>query len=95
MDLLSLLGWILAAAFISISIMMGKNPETGKVVLIVKQFIGFIDPGSIMIVVGGTISSLMVSNLFFVVSISSFCSRIESAECSILSIACCASSFRS
>ena len=61
MDLLSLLGWILAAAFISISIMMGKNPETGKVVLIVKQFIGFIDPGSIMIVVGGTISSLMVS----------------------------------
>ncbi len=61
MDLLSLLGWILAAAFISISIMLGKNPETGNYMLAIKQFIGFIDPGSIMIVVGGTISSLMVS----------------------------------
>ncbi len=61
MDLLTLIGWILAIILIIGSILMGKDPDTGKVIFIVSQLKGFFDPGSIAIVVGGTIGALMVS----------------------------------
>lgn len=61
MDLLTLIGWILAVFLIVVSILMGEDPDTGRIILIVKQLEGFFDPSSIAIVVGGTISALMVS----------------------------------
>lgn len=61
MDFLSVLGWILGIGFILVSILLGEDPETGKTIFIVKQLMGFWDPPSVMIVLGGTISALMVS----------------------------------
>ncbi len=55
MDILSLLGYILGVVFILISIMLGDDG------LVVKQLEGFYDLPSIMIVVGGTLASLMIS----------------------------------
>lgn len=61
MDFLSVLGWILAAVLVVVSIIMGEDPETGKTILVMKQLEGFIDISSIAIVVGGTITAMMVS----------------------------------
>lgn len=61
MDLMSIIGWILAIGFIVVSILLGEDPNTGKTTFIVKQLAGFWDPPSVMIVVGGTIAALMVS----------------------------------
>ncbi|MBE6852497.1 MAG: motility protein A [Ruminococcus sp.] len=61
MDLLSIIGFIMAIALIIISILMGEDPDTGRTTLIVEQLKGFIDVGSIAIVFGGTIGAMMVS----------------------------------
>jgi len=61
MDLLSLLGWIIAAALMVFSIILGKDPETGAQTIIISQLKGFWDPNSVLIVFGGTFSALMVS----------------------------------
>ena len=52
MDILSIIGYVLAFALVIVSIMMGSDPETGKTTLIVAQLKGFIDYGSLAIVVG-------------------------------------------
>ncbi|MGN0605696.1 MAG: motility protein A [Oscillospiraceae bacterium] len=62
MDILTLLGWIFGIAFILISIFLGEDPATGNTTLIFSQIKGFIDPASIMIVLGGTTAALMVSS---------------------------------
>lgn len=62
MDILTLLGWIFGIAFILISIFLGEDPATGNTTLIFSQITGFIDPASIMIVLGGTTAALMVSS---------------------------------
>lgn len=60
MDILSLLGYIFGIGFIIISILLGEN-DAGKTALIFKQLKGFYDLPSIMIVLGGTLASLMIS----------------------------------
>ena len=61
MDLLSLLGLILGAGFIVVSILLGEDPTTGAQTLLPEQLSGFWDLPSVMIVLGGTIASLMIS----------------------------------
>ena len=61
MDLLSLLGLILGAGFIVVSILLGEDPTTGAQTLLPEQLSGFWDLPSVMIVFGGTIASLMIS----------------------------------
>ena len=55
MDILSIIGFLLAAALIVISIMTGEDPETGKIAFYAEQLKGFFDVGSIAIVLGGTV----------------------------------------
>lgn len=62
MDILSIVGWILGVVFIIISILLGENPETGAKMLVPENLSGFFDAPSIMIVVGGTIAAVLVSN---------------------------------
>ena len=45
MDILSIIGYVLAFALVIVSIMMGTDPDTGKTTLIVNQLKGFIDYG--------------------------------------------------
>ena len=61
MDILSIIGYVLAFALVIVSIMMGSDPDTGKTTLIVAQLKGFIDYGSLAIVVGGTIGAMLIS----------------------------------
>ena len=61
MDLMTVLGWIIGVGLTLISIMLGSDPETGKLILITKQLISFWDVPSVAIVVGGTLGALMVS----------------------------------
>jgi len=61
MDIFSIIGWVLAAVLIVISIVMGKDPDTGSTKIIMDQLKGFIDVGSIAIVIGGTIGAMLVS----------------------------------
>lgn len=61
MDFMSAIGWILAVVLVVGSIMLGEDPNTGKAILDAKQLIGFWDPASVAIVVGGTITAMMVS----------------------------------
>ena len=61
MDILSIIGYVLAFALVIVSIMMGTDPDTGKTTLIVNQLKGFIDYGSLAIVVGGTIGAMLIS----------------------------------
>lgn len=64
MDILTILGWIFGFGFVILSIFLGKDPETGKRIIDASQITGFIDAPSIMIVLGGTLAALMVSNSF-------------------------------
>ncbi|MCM1226935.1 MAG: motility protein A [Clostridium sp.] len=57
MDILSILGLVFGLGFIFYSIIMGD----GFTDIDLKQFGQFVDPPSIMIVLGGTIAALMVS----------------------------------
>lgn len=57
MDILSILGFIFGLGFIFYSIIMGD----GFTDIQLKQFMGFVDAPSIMIVVGGTMAALMIS----------------------------------
>ncbi len=59
MDILSFLGLVLAAVFIVLSILFGE--VDGVFALVPEQLKGFYDLPSIMIVIGGTIASLMLS----------------------------------
>ncbi len=61
MDACSLIGWILAIVLVVVSIMLGEDPDTEKTILIKEQIMGFIDIPSIAIVIGGTITAMMVS----------------------------------
>ena len=61
MDILSIIGFLLASALVVVSIMMGTDPDTGKTALLVGQLKGFIDYGSLAIVVGGTIGAMLIS----------------------------------
>lgn len=61
MDLMTILGWILGIGLTLVSIMLGSDPETGKIIIITKQLMSFWDVPSLAIVVGGTVGSLMVS----------------------------------
>lgn len=60
MDLLSILGYIFGIAFIVVSILLGED-ASGHTIILFEQLKGFYDLPSIMIVVGGTLASLMVS----------------------------------
>lgn len=60
MDFLSFLGLILGIGFIVVSILLGEAPD-GSTIIMPEQLSGFYDLPSIMIVVGGTIASLMIS----------------------------------
>lgn len=60
MDFLSFLGLILGVVFIILSILFGETPD-GAFALMPEQLKGFYDLPSIMIVVGGTLASLMIS----------------------------------
>lgn len=57
MDILSILGFIFGLGFVFYSIIMGD----GFTDIDIKQFFGFVDAPSIMIVVGGTMAALMIS----------------------------------
>ena len=61
MDILSLIGFLLAIVLIVVSIATGKNPETGDVQIVMEQLEGFFDPGSVAIVIGGTVGALLIS----------------------------------
>ena len=61
MDILSIIGFLLAAALIVISIMTGEDPETGNIAFYAEQLKGFIDVGSIAIVLGGTVGAMLLS----------------------------------
>lgn len=61
MDFSTIIGWILGVVLIVISIMLGEDPETGAVTMTAKNLLAFYDLPSIAIVVGGTISALLVS----------------------------------
>lgn len=61
MDVLSIIGWILAIILIVGSIMLHEDPATGDIELIAKQLEGFFDIGSIAIVFGGTLGAMFVS----------------------------------
>ena len=61
MDILSIIGFLLAAALIVISIMTGEDPETGNIAFYAKQLEGFVDVGSIAIVLGGTVGAMLLS----------------------------------
>lgn len=61
MDLMTIIGFIAGTVFMVISILLGEDPDTGKMSLIVGQLKGFFDLPSIMIVIGGTAAALMVS----------------------------------
>ena len=61
MDILSIIGFLLAAALIVISIMTGEDPETGKIAFYAEQLKGFFDVGSIAIVLGGTVGAMLLS----------------------------------
>ncbi len=61
MDILTILGWVLAAALIVISCLMGTDPETGGTIFIMSQLEGFWDLPSVMVVMGGTLTAMMAS----------------------------------
>ena len=61
MDILTILGWVVAIVLILVSILLGDDPETGKTILITANLKGFWDLPSVAIVCGGTLGALMVS----------------------------------
>jgi chemotaxis protein MotA len=60
-DIMSIIGLILAFGLIVFGIVFGKDPETEKYVVTFDTMKNFIDPPSIMIVVGGVLACLMFS----------------------------------
>ena len=61
MDILTLLGWLIATVLIIGSIMMTTDPATGDISFVADKIGDFWDPASVAIVLGGTICALMVS----------------------------------
>jgi chemotaxis protein MotA len=60
-DIMSIIGLILAFGLIVFGIVFGKDPETEKYVVTFDTMKNFIDPPSIIIVVGGVLACLMFS----------------------------------
>ena len=66
MDLMSILGWIFGTALIILGIVLTKTGGTAEIPevsydIVFDNINSFIDPTSILIVVGGTIAALMVA----------------------------------
>ena len=60
-DIMSIIGLILAFGLMVFGIVFGKDPETEKYVVTFDTMKNFIDPPSIIIVVGGVLACLMFS----------------------------------
>ena len=60
-DIMSLIGVLLAFGLMVFGIVFGKDPETEKYVVTFSTIKNFIDPPSIIIVVGGVLACLMFS----------------------------------
>ena len=61
LDIMSVLGWLLAAGVIVVGCTMSTDRETGQLVINMGNLPGFFDITSIIIVAGGTLTALMVS----------------------------------
>ncbi len=61
MDILSILGFILALGLMVFGMITGTDPATKAISINIGQLSGFIDVTSIAITIGGTIAALMIS----------------------------------
>lgn len=68
MDLMSIIGWVLGAVLVVLSLLLAKNPDAASGLaglfdygIAAQQGWAFIDMPSVLIVIGGTIAGLMVS----------------------------------
>jgi len=61
LDIMSVLGWLLAVGVIIVGCTMSTNRETGQIVVNMDNLRNFFDVTSIIIVLGGTVTALMVS----------------------------------
>lgn len=61
MDILSLLGWIIAAALMFVGMILSKNMDTGAYEVVMSNIGNFFDLTSVAIVIGGTFAALMIS----------------------------------
>lgn len=61
MDIMSIIGFILAAGLMFFGMISGKDLTSGAITIKMDNLANFIDPTSIAIVIGGTIAALMIS----------------------------------
>ena len=61
LDIMSVLGWLLAVGVIIVGCTMSTNKETGQIVINMANLKNFYDLTSVIIVLGGTTTALMVS----------------------------------
>ena len=61
LDLMSFIGWVIAAACVFFGTTIGRDLETGRVIIVPEQAMAFIDLTSALVVMGGTFAALMIS----------------------------------